>query len=442
MFNIALDDLLDKLPLEELNHELEKFLSPLTETLPDQRLRRVATMIVRGMLAGQTPVITGMAQSVSRLDTDVWPAAKRIYRFCDNKRISHRELRKGLYRQGQVTIQQEAPAYLVVAIDPVNLEKPYTEQLEGVSVVRKSTPPDLAGQARLTPGYPAITATVVNTRVPVTTYANWFSYRTPDFLSENREIYRSIRTTQCLYPYQELRYVGDAGLDDQKIFGWVERFGGRFIIRACHLERLVQVYNERLDRWEQEALGDLVTTVPWAATFQVAFTHAGQTRWSEIGLGWLQLRLPDTHQRIWALVAEDRSRKRTLVLLTNLPIEDIQQAKQVYDDWRLRTRIEHGYRFDQEQGLDVEDMRVRTLERMRRLFIFVLAAAQFVFHIMDTWPPKAVLWLRELGGKLGVVSDRDGPYLLLKGLSAVFQTIATVTFLAIRPFPHEDFTYG
>jgi hypothetical protein len=33
------------------------------------------------------------------------------------------------------------PSHLVVALDPVNFEKPYTEDLEGVSTVMKSTPP-------------------------------------------------------------------------------------------------------------------------------------------------------------------------------------------------------------------------------------------------------------------------------------------------------------
>jgi len=51
-----------------------------------------------------------------------------------------------------------------------------------------------------------------------------------------------------------------------------------------------------------------------------------------------------------------------LILLTNVALTSETVAfKQVYEDWRLRSRIEHGYRFDQEQGLDVEDMRVETL---------------------------------------------------------------------------------
>ena len=117
----------------------------------------------------------------------------------------------------------QSPAYLVVAVDPVNFEKPYTRALEGVSHVMKSTPPSLTGEKRLTRGYPAITATVVNLRQPVVTYANWFSYVTADFLSQNREIERALRMSRALFPREKLRFVGDSGLDDQKIFAQVER---------------------------------------------------------------------------------------------------------------------------------------------------------------------------------------------------------------------------
>ncbi len=55
-------------------------------------------------------------------------------------------------------------------------------------------------------------------------------------------------------------------------------------------------------------------------------------------------------------------------LRLTIPILNLATAQPVYADWRLRGRTEHGYRFDQEQGLDVEDLRVRTLERMRRIF--------------------------------------------------------------------------
>ncbi len=429
MLNIPLSELLAKMPVAEIERTIKEFLAPIIQLLPEKRLQRVAIEAVRGILAQETPVIAAMAQSTPRQESSCYGAAKRLYRFIWNKRFNHRHLFKGLYRIAQQTVAQANPAYLVVVIDPVNFEKAYTEASEGVSTVYKSTPPDLHGKARLTRGYPAITATVVNTPIPAISYANWFSYQTSDFVSENREIQRAIRTTRWVFAGRKLRFVMDSGGDDQKLFAALA--SDEFIIAAKHLDRRVEVYNERLDRWENEALQDLVACVPWQVSYEVAFRHAGVTRLTHLRLGWFRVRLPQTHQPLWVLVAEDDLHPTPVTLLTNIPLLNITTAQQVYADWRLRGRIEHGYRFDQEQGLDVEDMRVRTLERMRRIFALVLAVAQLVFFIAEHWPEEAVLWLRKLGGKLGLKSDRDRPYILLRGLSAVLQTLATLSWLAI-----------
>jgi len=142
------------------------------------------------------------------------------------------------------------------------------------------------------------------------------------------------------------------------------------------------------------------------------------------------------------LVAHDFEREHDLVLLTNVPLTDADTVRQVYGDWRQRGQIEHGYRFEQEEGRDVEDMRVETLERMRRLFLFVLLAAQFVCHIDRNWNAQAVRWLRLLGDKLDVESDREGLYILLRGIGAVWQAAATMTFARNHPFPTEISTCG
>jgi hypothetical protein len=362
-----------------------------------------------------------------------------MYGLLWNERFSHEEMREGLSAISESNVEQASPDYLVIALDPVNFEKPYTEKLEGVSTVRKSTPPDLNGKARLTRGYPSITASVVNTPIPATTYANWFSYTT-NFLSENIEIQRAIEATNERFSAYKRRYVLDAGLDDQRWFQVLS--DDEFVVRASHLERIVEVYNDRLDRWEEERLGDLVDVVPFSHKFVVRFTHARQERIADIHIGWFRIRLPGKEQNLWVIVAYDPDKDRTLTLITNVPLRSIIDVRAVYDDWRLRSRIEHGYRFDQEQGLDVEDMRVQTLERMKRLFILVLAAAQFVFYLIDSWPDAAVQWIRTLGGKLGLDNDLDGPYLVLRGLSALFQTVVTLSFAARHPFPPPAGTYG
>jgi hypothetical protein len=180
-------------------------------------------------------------------------------------------------------------------------------------------------------------------------------------------------------------------------------------------------------------LDDLTATVPLSLKLWVAFTHARKVRIVDRVLGWLKIRLPQTRQVLWALVAHDPISGYDLVLLTNMPIHSATDAKTVYFEWRHRPQIEHTYRFDQEDGLDVEDMRVQTLERMRRIFVLVLLAALFVYHIAHVWPQHMVLWLRHLGGKLGLSTDLEGPYVLLAGISAVFLTISTLAFATPLP---------
>jgi hypothetical protein len=437
MPTITPNDAVSKLPVNELAESLETFLQPLTERLPDARLPAVARLMVQGIIASESPIVTQIARGARKAEERVLMNSQRGYRFLANERLSYRTLLKGLYAIGQRTVATRGASLprLVVAIDPVNFEKPYAHKTEGVSRVMKSRPPDADTEKRIVRGYPAITATLVNLPQPVTSYAQWFSYQTADFISVNRQIERAVRVTRVLFPGKNLRFVADAEMDDQKFFPQVARVRAEFVARVTHTERLVEVCNARTQAWETTSLGAAASKVFLEFARRYPFTHAGKTRHVSLRFGRLALRLPETHQALWVLVIRAETRGHDLLLITNVPLTSQRVMREVYEDWRLRGRIEHGYRFDQEQGLDVEDVRVHTLERMRRLFVLVLAAAQFVCFINGTWPVAALLWLRELGGKLGQACDRDGLYVLLRGIADVWRTLATLRFLAYHQFP-------
>ncbi len=64
---------------------------------------------------------------------------------------------KSLYRLLQRTVREAGATALVMAIDPVQFEKPYARRVEEVSKVHKSTLLDIKEQARLAWSHPAIT---------------------------------------------------------------------------------------------------------------------------------------------------------------------------------------------------------------------------------------------------------------------------------------------
>jgi hypothetical protein len=118
MTTIAQKELLAKIPVAELEAEIEKFVEPVTKQLPEKRLKKVVRLAVQGISAAQSPVITQMARCLQRTKEGVWAMSKRFYGLLGNERLSHRLLLKGLYAIAQRQVAQERPETLLVAIDP------------------------------------------------------------------------------------------------------------------------------------------------------------------------------------------------------------------------------------------------------------------------------------------------------------------------------------
>jgi hypothetical protein len=432
---------------------LNEYLDPFVAVLPDARFGASLRELVAGLLGAHSPHLSKAAARTPGRGSTAWACVKRFYRLMRTRAFSHRIWLRPLYADARAIAQAEE-GRVVVALDPVNLENPYARRLEGISQVQKSTPPGcLTGRSRkrITYGYPAILAQVVNRSQPAIPYVRLFSYQTEDFISENLELMRAMRTIRTVLRDMTVCIVTDAGLDDQKLFRYADRVGLEFVIRGSS-NRWVEVYNSRLERWEPEKLKDLVASAPRAHRFETAFTHAGRTTIVKVTLDWLHIRLPGSTQSLWLLISEGGPSSEPLMLITNRPTESLAQAMQVYHDWRRRPTIEHLYRFIQEDGLDVEKIQLHTLERRRRELIVVLVTALFVLRMPQLWSPAILTWLRQLGSGIANTSmDRDGPYLLLAGFQAVLTACAVLASLLaalpdtgsgpplLFPFPQEGY---
>ena len=100
--------LICQLPVTELQESLETFLEPLTEQLPDARLLAVVHLMVQGIVASESPLITQIARGTREPEHSVLMTSKRGYRLLANKRLSHRLFLKGLYGIAQRTVARQA----------------------------------------------------------------------------------------------------------------------------------------------------------------------------------------------------------------------------------------------------------------------------------------------------------------------------------------------
>jgi len=97
-------------------------------------------------------------------------------------------------------------------------------------------------------------------------------------------------------------------------------------------------------------------------------------------------------------------------LLTNLELGTIEDAWGIVEAYRKRWQVEEFFRL-LKAGLGVE----RPPAAVSRLWAAVLLGlALFLWEVKREESPfkDLLLWL---GGKLGIPSERDGPYLLMRG---------------------------
>ena len=135
MNTILQSSMIHKLPTAELTATLDIFLQPVLISLPEKRPREVRKPAIQGIIGGQSPLVNQMAPGAAREEQTFWPIAKRPYRFTWTQRFSRRDLLKGLHGSAQGTVAEHAPSDLMVALDLVDFETPYTKELEGVCTV-------------------------------------------------------------------------------------------------------------------------------------------------------------------------------------------------------------------------------------------------------------------------------------------------------------------
>jgi hypothetical protein len=117
------------------------------------------------------------------------------------------------------------------------------------------------------------------------------------------------------------------------------------------------------------------------------------------------------------------------MLLSNFPITSAQQAQEIWFNCRRRWRIETTFRFLQKEGLRWEDFKVLDLEAIRPLITLVLIAALFLLNVRLFLDETSLQIPVILGGKQGLKSERDGPYLALRGCQKLLGCRATLAVL-------------
>jgi len=395
------------------------YVEQVSHTLPDIRLRRVLEKAVLGILTQRSPLIARMASVAPSGSEQPDAPAKQLYRFFSNLRVTAQGLWQGLHATTRALVASAQLTVVPVIIDGVNLEKTLCASDAWLSTIHKDAAPNRQHTQKLTRGFPALACVTFVGGVPALTFAHLFSYTASAFVSINREVLRAILTTRLVLRGYIIRFIGDRGFDDDETISEMAHDGNQFLVRAYH-HRTIEAWDASANAWRRSSLQDYADTLPLQTHFTATFTHARKIRTATVRLGYGRIRLPKPYNlSCWLIVAHASLFKKPLWLLTNAPIECLDDAIALWWQYRDRPHIEDLFRLLQERGLDIEDMRLRTQERLEKLMAVVWLAAYILWRLRLTLPHPIQTWLRRLGGALRQSGASSGLYLLLYGLGVL-----------------------
>lgn len=406
--------------------QLGAYLEEYAWVFPDERLYRRFVEAIKGLIAARVPIVAQMAAAViqSHDPRHTFHVAKRYYRWLDNPRLGHRSLLKPAYAQTRQLFADQTGEYLLVIVDFSNLEKPYGYQFEQLCTLKASGlrtgPRCRKGKV---PGYNELIALAVGQKKVGLTFAKTISYKTEDFVSLNRDIFRAIRYSRVILKGHKLRFVCDRGFDDEKTFAFIVNLDEEFIIRF-YLNRLLELQRGRART--EKLLEEVVKETRRPIRFTAWFKVRGRWRQCQVTLGYRKVWLPGHKQPYWLVVSNVYGLGQQWMLLTNVPIQSAKQAKEIWFNYRRRWCVEDTFRFLKREGLRWEDFKVLDWEAIRRLVNLVLIAALFLLNIKYLLDETSLQLLLTLGGKLGLKSERDGPYLLLRGFQKLLACVNTL----------------
>ena len=334
--------------------------------------------------------------------------------------------------------QLRGEPHVWVVVDGSDLRKPHAREMEHLQRVKRL---DKQGTV---PGYPTLNVLGLGRERRGLLYHKLYSSAAPDFVSEPAETRAALRSVgAALAPLGcEVTGIFDSGFDDQAVWGEAWDQGWSLVCRLKHFDRLVrpapgqpachladlapelrplaEVAGEMVVQKEGQPGPKLqpVTATVAATPLVVTATRrapAGAAAWEKPC--WLvEVRIAKVKQEPWWL-------------LTDRPVEDAEQAAEVFRMYCQRWSIEDAFKAAK-TCLGWEDVQVLAFEAVRLLVALGWVATGFLFQLGVTLDWPEVRLRRRLGGGEDRPNRPPGKIVLTRGLRRLLDHLATEAILA------------
>lgn len=396
--------------MESLSANLHGFLKKVSKnlSLPDKKFLRDGLI---GLIRSGKPVVCQMARQLPNQHTAFLSRLDRIEQHLTSEGGFDDAIKETLPDVWLPFIEDDTP----IILDLSDIAKPLAKQMDYLAIVRDGSSGQLVNGYWLVEIYASISR-----KNPVPILLEPFSHQEPDSPGQNPVVLKAV---ERVFKITEKRGVlaADRGFDSGVIFNdWLDN-KYRFVVRLVgkrHLLRFIEPANKsEQGRWIPVQAAQLAEQLSTPHPFSRIVKRCGKTILRLSQVGWTKVRLPDRVENLTMVVSRIAGQDTPMMLLTNLPVENADDAKRILRYYIRRWECEEGIRFLKSQ-VHLEKIRTFRWRAIRRL---VLLAVLVMIYI--GWIAETQLDLTERLIRFGQPPPNEADFLLYRLFAGVCQTL-------------------
>lgn len=327
-----------------------------------------------------------------------------------------------------------------VALDTSDLRKPHAAEMEALMEVR-----DLEG--RPVSGYRVLNALGMTPGARGLLYHRLFSSTEEGFKSEPHEYRQAVTSVGAALAREgieaDVTWLLDRAFDDRAFWGVVWDQEQHLVGRLQHLDRWIRA-PDKLGRFQKTKVERYGFRLPQMARVETQLrVRLGNQRKAKkqtvtvlLYAGPMKVEYQvgrETEQEartklVWLMRAQVLGSSNRLWLMTDHAIQSAEDARRVFQMYRMRWAVEDAFKFIK-QSLGWEEVQVLALEAIRFLVALAAVAAAFLFEWGATLEWEGVQLLARLGGWIPRKNAKPGKIILSRGLRRLIDLMATRTIL-------------
>jgi len=355
--------------MDSISSNLHSFLKQIGKNLsvPDKKFLRDGLI---GLIRSGKPVVCQMARHLPNQQTKFLSRLDRLESHLTKDSDFDNKIKAELPANWLPFIKDDTP----IILDLSDIAKPFAKKMDYLATVRDGSTGQLVNGYWLVELYASLSR-----KNPVPILLEPFSHEEPDSPGQNPVVIKAIHKIFELTNNRGVLVV-DRGFDSIIMFeDWLDN-KYRFVARLVGNRHLVQVYGQTPIRADQ-----LAEQTPTPYHFHKLVKRHGKPAIVMSRIGWKKVRLPGRDEEMTMIVSRLAGHDKPMMLLTNLPVENVKDAKRIMRLYIRRWECEEGIRFLKNQ-VSLEKIRTFSWFAICRLVLLAVLVMIYLGWLVETNP--------------------------------------------------------